>query len=180
VTYTFALSTRPLIAPYVSYTFCRNPLDYDPQIRFNASALSFHVVYMDRDSRSSLLTSKILEIVDSASRDYLLNSRIPTKRYQQFIALRSDPEAMSRSLADARAAMKPIDALLRDPSTGPYLHGNKPGHGDFVLFGEYAYARINPNLIRHVWESEELHGVRTWVNMFLRSGLVDQKMLYSS
>lgn len=135
---------------------------------------------MDNESCGFLLTSKIVDIVDSASRDYLLNSRIPTKRFQQFTALRSDPEAMSRSFDVVRTALKPIDALLRDPSTGPYLHGDTPGHGDFVLFGEYAYARINPDMIRHVWESEELHGVRTWVEMFLRSGLVDQTMLYSN
>jgi len=127
-----------------------------------------------------LLTSKIVDIVDVESRDHLLNNRIPIERFRQFVALRSDPAAISVLLTAARAALKPIDALLSDPSTGPYLHGNKPGHGDFVLFGEYAYARINPSLIRHVWESEELQGVKTWVNIFLKSRLVDQNSLYTS
>ena len=121
-----------------------------------------------------------MDIVDVESRDHLLNNRIPIERFRQFVALRSDPTAMSVLLTAARAALKPINALLSDPSTGPYLHGNKPGHGDFVLFGEYAYARINPNLIHHVWESEELQGVKTWVNMFLKSGLVDKSFLYAS
>lgn len=179
MTHTFALSTRPLMAPYVSYMCYRNPLDHDPNTLHRVFCPVPWLASGQRTCRP-MLTSKIVDIVDSASRDYLLHSRIPTKRFQQFIALRSDPEEMSRSLDAARTALKPIDALLRDPSTGPYIHGDKPGHGDFVLFGEYAYARINPNMIRHVWESEELHGVRTWVETFLSSGLVDQKMLYSS
>lgn len=111
---------------------------------------------------------------------YRRKTRIPIERLRHFVALRSDPAAVSVLLDAARAALKPIDALLIDPSTGPYICGVKPGDDDFVLLGEYAYARINPTLIHHVWESEELQGVKTWVNIFLKSRLVDQNSLYTS
>jgi len=122
-----------------------------------------------------------VDIVDGPSRDYLINTRLRSpERYHQYVALRSDPVATSASLNAACDALRPINALLCDYFHGPYIHEIKPGHGDFVLIGEYAYASMNSVLIEKVRVSEDLQGVKAWVDKFLKGGLVDTKLLSMS
>jgi glutathione S-transferase len=102
---------------------------------------------------------------------------IATQTIQVIDRLDSPSADHFTKLSATRAALKPIDALLLDENTGPYLHGDEPGHADFVLFGEYAFARVCPELKKEVWESDELKGIKGWAERLLNGGLVDEKLL---
>jgi glutathione S-transferase len=123
-------------------------------------------------------TIQVIDRLDSPSADHFMNVKLPSPaKYDEFKALLSNPAALESKLSATRAALKPIDALLLDENTGPYLHGDEPGHADFVLFGEYAFARVCPELKKEVWESDELKGIKGWVERLLNGGLVDKKLL---
>lgn len=76
-----------------------------------------------------------------------------------------NPERQEKCFASARARLGLIESQLAYQKTqgkGAWI-GGEPSHADACVFGVYGWSRLNPAVVKNVWEHESLPNVREWV-----------------
>ncbi|OWZ65757.1 hypothetical protein AYX15_02824 [Cryptococcus neoformans] len=125
-----------------------------------------------------LIAPAIFELFDEPSKNYFIKSKFggDLSRFEAHKSKFSDPSNINAQLTAARTRLAVIETLLgyKKEKAEPLWLSGKPSHADFCLFGWYAASRINPAVERGVWRHEENPLVGEWLDLILRSGLVDQ------
>lgn len=116
-----------------------------------------------------LLTQQVFESLDDESTQWWIENRFKNDLSisDQWKRNVTDPELVKKYTDQARDRLSIIQDLLqfnRDQGNGrTWLGGAYPSHADALLFGFYAFSRLNEDIKRLVWEHESLPLVRQWV-----------------
>jgi glutathione S-transferase len=112
----------------------------------------------------------VLSAVDDKSREYFIESRLQGdhSKVEPLLANCDNPETIKSTCEKARAKLQLVEMMLKYAkstfgSDGLWLTGGKPSHADAMVFGWYAFCRMNPELIKGVWEHESLPNIGEWL-----------------
>jgi hypothetical protein len=82
-------------------------------------------------------------------------------------AATSSPDKVKEVIKDAQDRLRALEKILSyqvDAGKEPWMLG-EPSHADAVVFGWYAYTRINPVGCDELWGSDDLPLVKRWVEL---------------
>jgi len=128
-----------------------------------------------------MIMPKVYERLDPESAEYFIRTKFQNNydMMKMMTARLSDAAWIESQCATVRARLQLLESHLSWQSAqgkGLWI-GGAPSHADFVIYGFYAWSRLNPDVLRGVWEHESLPCVRQWVGGFITSGLIKEEEL---
>jgi hypothetical protein len=101
----------------------------------------------------------------------------PVWTEEQYRLVRAELQAVEARLSEHVQRQTATSSATNGEGNGLWLQG-EPCHADFILYGYYAWSRMNPELVRRVWQHESLPFVAEWLAGFISEGLVRENELY--
>ncbi|KAK4687271.1 hypothetical protein P7C73_g2852, partial [Tremellales sp. Uapishka_1] len=93
----------------------------------------------------------------------------------------SDKEITDKHYTATRAQLAVVEKTLQSKKDAGlkqlFLAGEKPTHADAVVFGWYAFSRVNPDIEANVWRHASLPLVGEWLDALFASGVVKKDNL---
>lgn len=123
-------------------------------------------------------TIQVYETLDAPSQEYFLESRFKNdkSKLDKMSSDASDPTFISETCANLRSRLNLIEKFLESDDR-PFLLGKEPSHADASVFGWYVFSRLNKDLVKAVWEHENLPKVRAWVERMMETASVKKEEL---
>mgnify|MGYP000710521852 CR=1 FL=1 len=115
-----------------------------------------------RPHYAALFLPKIPALLDDESRDYFINEKVGTARFEKIKFALSDKSACDGHVAQLKSLLAPFGTML---STKPaiksasqdgkrWLAGTEhPTHADICLFGWYVFSRSDSKIGDEIWTS---------------------------
>ncbi|ORY26347.1 hypothetical protein BCR39DRAFT_541416 [Naematelia encephala] len=128
-----------------------------------------------------LIGPTVYNRIDEPSQAYYVQSRVggDISKMDAMVAKLSDASFVAAQTTAARARLQLIeDFLTYKKSIGAplWLGDGVPCHGDFCVFGWYAFSGVNADATK-IWESDSLPLVHEWLEGFFKAGLVKKEDL---
>ena len=119
------------------------------------------------------LTPQVMQQLDPLSLEYYKSTRFDShaeaEEHMRSIdrSASTSPDNVKAVIRDTQDRLRALEKILSyqvDAGKEPWMLG-EPSHADAVVFGWYAYTRINPVGCAELWGSDDLPLVKQWVEL---------------